>query len=131
MIKNISKITILGLLAAALVALPASSRAESTNAPATSDQKTPKHNPPFKGKVGAVDMSAQTLTVGKLTLQVTPETKITKDGKPATLADGVAGERVSGTYHKTADGKHNALTIHFGAKPEKENPETPGAGGKN
>ena len=120
MTKNISRMTVLGLLVAALVALPALSRAEgaATNAAATSDQKPQKHNPPFNGKVKAVDMSTLKLTVGKLTLQVTKETKITKDGKPATLADGVVGEPVSGTYHKTADGTHNALTIHFGAKTE-------------
>ena len=65
-----------------------------------------------------------TLTVGKLTLQVTSDTKITKDGKPATLADGVVGEPVSGAYQKTADGKLNATTIHFGAKAEKKKHDT-------
>jgi hypothetical protein len=126
--KNISQITVLGLLAAALVALPAVSRAEGTNPPAASDQTAPakpkKHNPPFNGKVGAVDANAKTLTVGTLTLQVTSDTKITKDGKPATLADAVVGETVSGAYHKTADGTLNATSIHFGAKPEKKKKET-------
>ena len=128
MIKNISQITVLGLLAAALVALPARSRAEGTNPPAASDQTAPakpkKHHPPFNGKVGAVDVSAKTLTVGTLTLQVTSDTKITKDGQPATLADAVVGEPVSGAYHKTADGKLDATVIHFGAKPEKKKKET-------
>ena len=41
-------------------------------------------------------------------------TKITKDGKPAALSDGVVGERVSGSYKKTADGKLDAVTIYFG-----------------
>jgi hypothetical protein len=39
--KNISKITILSLFAAALVAMPVLSRAEGTNAPAASDQTAP------------------------------------------------------------------------------------------
>jgi len=126
--KNISQITVLGLLAAALVALPALSRAEGTNSPAASDQAAPakpkKHNPPFNGKVGAVDLSAKTLTVGTLVLQVTPDTKITKDGKPAALADGVVGEPVGGAYHKTAEGKLDATAIHFGAKGDKKKKET-------
>jgi hypothetical protein len=133
--KNISQITLLGLLAAALIALPALSRADGTNPPAASDQTSPakpkKHNPPFNGKVGAVDTSADTLTVGTLTLHVSATTKITKDGKPATLADGVVGEPVSGAYKKSADGKLNATVIHFGAKPAKKNPETSGTPASN
>ena len=120
--KNISKIAVLSLFAAALVAMPALSRAEgtSTNAPASSDQtpaKPNKHgNLPFHGNLGAVDTKAMTLTVGKLTLQVTPDTLITKDGKSATLADGVVGEPASGAYKKTNDGKLIATSVHFGAK---------------
>ena len=122
MTKNISKITVLSLLAAALVAMPALSRAEGTgtNAPASSDQtpaKPNKHgNLPFHGNLSAVDTKAMTFTVGTLTLQVTPDTLITKDGKSATLADGVVGEPVSGAYKKTDDGKLNAISVHFGAK---------------
>ncbi len=67
-----------------------------------------------------MDTSAKTLTVGTLTLQITSDTKITKDGQPATLSDGVVGEPVGGTYTKTADGKLNALIVHFGAKPKKK-----------
>jgi hypothetical protein len=124
MTKNISKITVLSLFAAALVALPVLSRAEGTNTPAASDQTAPakpkKNNPPFHGNLKAVDAGAKTLTVGTLTLQITPDTKITKDGKPATLSDGVVGEPVSGAYTKTADGKLNAVVVHFGVKPKKK-----------
>ena len=73
---------------------------------------------PFHGKVTAVDTNAMTLTVGTLTLQVTSDTKITKDGKPAKLSDGVVGEPVRGSYKKTDDGKLNAVTVHFGVKGE-------------
>jgi hypothetical protein len=133
--KNISKITVLSLFAAALVAMPALSRAEgaSTNAPASSDQtpaKPKKHgNPPFHGNLKAVDTNAKTLTVGTLTLQVTSDTLITKDGKSATLADGVVGELVSGAYKKTNDGKLDATSVHFGAKVEKKKKEASGTGG--
>ena len=133
MTKIISKITILGLFTS-LVALPGLSRAEDTGAqpPPPADQTAPakpkKHNPPFNGKVGAVDVGAKTLTVGTRTLQVTSDTKITKDGKPATLADGVVGEPVSGVYTKTAAGKLDAMTIHFGARAEKKNPQSSNTG---
>lgn len=123
MTKNISKITLLGLLAATLIALPALSYAEGTNAPAAPGQTTPakpnKNGIPFHGKLAAVDTKAMTLTVGKLTIQVTSETKITKAGQPATLADGVVGEHVGGAYKKADDGKLNATVIHFGPKPDK------------
>jgi hypothetical protein len=133
--KNISKITVLSLFAAALVAMPALSRAvvTSTNAPASSDQtpaKPKKHgNLPFHGNLSAVDAKAMTFTVGTLTLQVTSDTLITKDGKSATLADGVVGEQVSGAYKKTDDGKLNATSVHFGAKAEKAKKEASGTGG--
>ena len=121
MTKKITKITTLGLFAAALVAMPVLSRAQDSNAPASPNQTAPakpkKHNnPPFHGKLGAVDANAKTLTVGTLMLQVTPDTKITKNGQPATLSDGVVGQPISGSYKKTDDGKLNAVTVHFGAK---------------
>ena len=126
MTKNTSKIAVLSLFAAALVAMPALSRAEgtSTNAPASSDQtpaKPKKHgNLPFHGNLSAVDAKAMTLTVGTLTLQITSDTKITKDGQPAALSDGVVGEPVRGAYTKTDDGKLNAVVVHFGVKPKKK-----------
>ena len=123
MTNNISKITILSLFTAALVAMPGLSRAEGTNAPESPDQTaqaTRKNNPPFHGNLKAVDTTAKTITVGTLTLQITSDTKVTKDGKPATLSDAVVGEPVGGSYTKTADGKLNAVTVHFGVKPKKK-----------
>jgi hypothetical protein len=133
--KNISKITVLSLFAAALVAMPALSRAEgtSTNAPASSDQtpaKPKKHEGlVFRGTVSAIDAKAMTLTVETRTFAVTSDTKIIRDGKSATLADGVVGEQVSGAYKKTDDGKLNATSIHFGAKAEKPKKGASGTGG--
>jgi hypothetical protein len=133
--KKICQIIVLGLLAAALIVLPTLSRAEgpATNAPASPDPthaKPGKHGTlPFYGNVSAVDAKAMTLTVGVLTVQITPDTVITKNGKSATLADGVVGERVSGTYKKTEDGRLNAISVHFGPKVETKNKEVSGAGG--
>jgi hypothetical protein len=120
--KHIAKITTLSLIAAAIIVAPTLLRAAdaSTNAPGSSGQAVaPKHNViPFHGKVTAVDATAMTLTVGKLTLQVASDTKISKDGKPVKLSDGVVGEPVRGAYRKSEGGKLNAVAVHFGAKGE-------------
>ena len=55
---------------------------------------------PYRGKVASVDASAKTLTVGKRTIKVTDQTKITKQGAAATMADITVGEKVSGSYWK-------------------------------
>jgi hypothetical protein len=115
-------ITALSLFAAAIVAAPAVTHAQdATNAPAASDQAAPvkhkKHDlTPFHGKLSAIDTNAMTLTVGERTFEITSDTKITKDGQPAVLADGVAGEMAGGAYKKGADGKLSATTVSFGAK---------------
>jgi hypothetical protein len=57
-----------------------------------------------------------TLTVEKRAFNMTSETIITKDDKPAVLADGVVGEPVRGAYKKNADGKLDAVTVRFGGK---------------
>jgi hypothetical protein len=142
--RTILKITTLNLLAAAFMAMPSLSRAQdamSTNAPAVVDQalvqtnnapviKHKKHDHSvFNGKLSAVDTNAMTLTVGERTFEITSETKITKDGQPATLSDGMAGEKVSGSYKKDADGKLTATSIHFGEKKKKKetNPDSTGS----
>lgn len=122
--NNIARIFVASLLAVAIINTPALSRAadSTTNAPEqTAPAKPRKHDIiPFHGKLVAVDTDAMTLTVGKRTFAVTSETKITKDGKPATLSDGVVGENVGGACKKTEDGKLNAITVNFGTKPKKE-----------
>jgi Ni/Co efflux regulator RcnB len=131
--KMMLKITALSLFAAAMVAASASVRAQdtmSTNAPVVADQtsiqstnapvKHRKHDRlVFHGKLSAIDTNAMTLTVGERTFEITSETKITKDGQPATLSDGVVGEAVGGAYKKSADGTLTATSVHFGAKKKK------------
>ncbi len=122
--RNITPIVVASLFAVAIITTPALSRAadSTTNAPEQAAPAKPKKHAivPFHGKVAAVDANAMTLTVGKRTFVVTSETKITKDGKPATLADGVVGENVGGAYKKSEDGKLNATTVNFGTKPKME-----------
>jgi hypothetical protein len=150
--KHIAKFSMITLCAAAILVVPASSRAQATNnapaavpaaAPAVSPVAAPvaapattpaaaqtapvkKHTAaapaaapatlPFRGTVTTVDTNAMTLTVGKRTFNMTSETVVTKDDKPAVLADGAAGEPVRGAYKKNTDGKLDAVTIHFGGK---------------
>jgi hypothetical protein len=111
-------IALLTLAAAALVVAPATLRAQDAPAPKQdAGDSTTKHNKgtPFHGKVASVDTTASTVTVGHMTINVTSDTKITKEGKPATLADITTGENISGSYKKDGD-KMNATVIHIGGK---------------
>jgi len=124
--KNVLKITALSLFAAAIVAAPATVHAaDSTNAPAASGQEAPvKHKKrqaetlPFNGKLAAMDKDAMTITVGERKFEITSETKISKDGLPATLGDAVVGEMIGGAYKKNADGKLTATSVHIGLKSD-------------
>jgi hypothetical protein len=117
--KTIAKIACFAFVAAALVAAPAISRAEdSTNAPAATPAPKKKALP-FHGKVVSVDSAAMTFTVGTMTIAISSTTKITKDGQPAIFADITAGEMVSGSYKKDAEGKMNASSVKIG-QPKKK-----------
>jgi hypothetical protein len=112
MTKSILKFSLLGLLAIAVAGMPVVLHAQQTP-----DLKKPAKPLPFHGKLKAVDSTAKTISVGEQTIQITSDTKITKAGKPATLADGTVGDEVAGSYHKTEDGKLNASMVRFGPKP--------------
>lgn len=114
MIKSILKIGLLGLLAVAVAGTPIALHAQ--DAPSNNQPTAKARNVPFHGKLKAVDNTAKTITIGTHTIQITSETRINKDGKPATLGDGVVGENVSGLFKRSADGKFEALSINFGAK---------------
>src|SRR5689334_7300804 len=97
MIKSILKLSLMGLLAVAVMGTPLVLHAQ--EAPAV---KKPNARPlPFHGKIEAIDSTAKTISVGKMTIQITSETKISKTGKPATLADGAVGDEVAGAYRKS------------------------------
>lgn len=124
---SLLKLGALGLLAVALAGSPAQLLAQTTNNPTATKKATvtkkdaatkSKAAHPFHGKLAAVDKIAKTIKVGESVYQVTSATKITKDGKPATLEDGVVGEPVSGYVKPTEDGKMPATTLHFGAKAD-------------
>lgn len=79
---------------------------------------------PFRGTIDSVDTEAKTITLkgaeSKRVFHVSAETKMMKNGKPATLADATPGEVIGGSYTKGADGKLNAVSLRFGPKPEEE-----------
>lgn len=117
--KTLLKFAAFSVTAIAIVATPAVSRAAddtntmasaSTNA-AAADVATPNK---FYGNVTAVDASAKTFTVSDQTYTVTGESQLTKDGKPATLADAVVGEPARGSFVKGKDGKLEITKVRFG-----------------
>jgi hypothetical protein len=120
--NNLAKISLLTLLAAAIIAVPVATSAQDNNAGAKSEtapaKAKKKDSLVFRGAVKTVDATAMTFTVGERTFNVTSETKITKNGQPAVLSDVTAGETVAGAYKKGADGKLNATTVKIGAKGE-------------
>ncbi len=125
--KNpIIKIALLSLLAAAIVVAPGQSfgqetKTESKNKKAAVEKAEKARKPgaiPFRGKIGAVDKTLKTITVGERRFQITSETRITKAGKPATLDDATVGEEIGGSYTKSDDGKLIARSVRVGPKPE-------------
>lgn len=120
------KLSFLGLLAVTLAAAPL--HAQQTNAapkPKTVSRIT--RITPYRGKIAAIDKTEMTLTIGKETIQVTSQTRITKLGKPAVFEDGQIGDKVSGAYRKDDEGHLNALTLRFAPQitpPEAANSKT-------
>lgn len=121
--KNpILKLTMATLVAAGFFAatLPIQAQDQKAKTEAKAEAKSKSHVMPFRAKIVSVDKGAQTVVLGKRTFQVTPQTKIMKEGdKPATLADAKEGVISSGSYTEAAD-KLLLVKFHIGPKPEKE-----------
>jgi len=104
----------IAVLAATVLAMPFA--ALSADAPATPPAPKKARALPFNGKVGAVDKVAKTVTLeGKekaRVFQITSESKIRKDKKPATLDDVMVGDRVGGSQRESADGKMEVVTLN-------------------
>lgn len=79
---------------------------------------------PIRGKLRSVDLTAKTFTLSgsaKDRVFLTDETTVfTKNGKPATLADGVPGDEVGGLAENLPDGRVLAIKVRFGPKTEEE-----------
>ena len=134
--NHITKLSLLAL-AVALIGTPSVIRAQDaapapaapstdTAAPAAdapaadAPVKHKKGGAPFKGTVEAVDTTANTITVDKVTYNVTEKTKITKNGETATLADLTVGTKVRGTAKKSKGSDTlTAATIQVGGGKKK------------
>jgi hypothetical protein len=128
---KLNKITLASLLTMSLIGMAVATQAkdqkpESTSEATAAAAKPKRDSLPFHGKIAAVDKIAMTITLegkeAQRVLQITSETRFTKDGKPATLDDAVVGEQIAGSYKKTDDGKMEALSVRLGPKPEAEKP---------
>lgn len=119
MTKTILKALAIAVLLAGIVGAQTRVQAqEKAPKPATEKKEKKASAGPFHGKLAGLDKAAKTITVGKRTFQITSETRISKEGKPATLDDGVVGEEVSGYVKPAEDGKLVATKINFGPKAE-------------
>ena len=76
---------------------------------------------PFHGKIKEADKQAKSIVLEgekAQTFQITTETRISKEGKPATFDELTAGETVGGRAQEN-DGKWDAVTINIGKPPVK------------
>jgi hypothetical protein len=109
---------------------PKAEAKEKGKAKAEGKEKAKADRYPFTGKVKAADKNAMTVTLEGKTkervIAVTSETKITKDGKPATFGDIAAGETIRGTVKKDAEGKEHAASVLIGAAPAKKSEKKEG-----
>ena len=122
------------ILGLALAGAPVTLQAQTaeTNAPSATAPTTPAATKPakakkpqaptYKGTLTTIDTTANTIVVQiaatkkdpakTLTMAITTTTKYQKDKKTATLADFAAGDAVSGSYTKNADGSLVANSLH-------------------
>ena len=122
---SILRIAVLGLLVAALAVAPGRAFGQETAKPPAAAEKAEagakkKGGAPLGGKISAVDKTAKTIKVGKSTVHITSQTKITKAGKPAVFDDAVVGEEVGIYYVKGEDGKLTARSVRIGPRPAGE-----------
>ena len=77
---------------------------------------------PFRGRLKVVDLNAKVIVLEGAkaqTYQITSETKITKDEKPARLDEIAAGESVTGYAREVANGKWEARSLYAGKRTAK------------
>ncbi len=72
---------------------------------------------PFKGEVKKADQQAKCFAIGERTFHITSETRIQKDGKPATFQEVKVGEKVTGSYATSPEGRLEAISVFVGGKP--------------
>jgi hypothetical protein len=84
--------------------------------PAEKKEAAPRATP-LRGKIDAIDKQAKTFKINERTFQVTAETKIEKEAKPATFDDAAVGQNVTGSYREGADKKLSVVLLRIGGRP--------------
>lgn len=138
--KTINKLT-LAIIAAAALALPAhaadkkaSAAAPEKHAATTTEQHAgsatdTQKTTAFRGVISSVDKEQKTITLANKkgtttrTFTVGDNAKLTKGKETASWSDLTVGEKVHGTYMKTADGKMDIVTLKVGGKQAAEKTE--------
>ena len=103
-------------LAAALVLAPQSSPADDAKPAAPPAAEKTASATKFYGKISAVNTNEMTFSIGDQIYVITSTTAMTKNDKPAKLADAVVGEPARGSYVTGSDGKMNVTKVRFGKK---------------
>jgi len=85
--------------------------------PATEKKEAKPRALPFQGKIDAVDQQAKTIKIGERVFHITSETRITKAGNLAGLADAKAGDQV-GLSYRDIDKTLNLVSLRIGPKPD-------------
>lgn len=106
-----SVIPLLGAIIVVGLANPIITSAMNPVTPVAEKPDTPEKSSPFRGIVGAVDTTANTLTVDTKLIYVMPSTKLLKAGKAITLGDIFAGDVVHGVARLALDGKSEASLV--------------------
>lgn len=119
--KRLLKISLLTIVTAAIAGLSLISRADDAGAAAPAPEPAKAK---FSGQVTAVDVNAKTFTVGDQTFTVTDDSKVSRNGKEATLADVVVGDPAKGSYTTGADGKLDVTKVGFGKKSKHKKSDT-------
>ncbi len=115
--KSLKKILAVALIAACGSVLPLLAQEKPATPPAATNAAavTKVKHAPFRGTVESVDKAAKTITLKGVkkpqVLEITSQTKITKDGQPATLDDVTPGAKVTGSKQKTTGGQWEAVSV--------------------
>lgn len=122
------KILTIILFTATFVATSVTSIVAADNATPAIKNAAPARAIPFRGQIDSVDKQAKSFKINDRIFHVTGETRIMKDGKPATFTDITVNQSASGQYREGADKNLNVVSLRIGmrpASPGKPKPASP------
>ena len=134
--KSFAKICLVLVTAVTMAAFTTQAQTDSTssstNKPPAAAAKPKARR--YAGTIASVDKDAKTITVtlssgASLTIHVTSDTKIKKDGEPGIFADAVVGQKVRGLERQNDSGNWVAGTVNIG-EPKPKAAAPPAAANK-